>query len=182
MPETRPPLDIAGRSLAEIASALEGQGRPPVERWNPPHCGHSGIRIDGEGRWWHDGDLVTREALVRLFASVLRREPDGSHVLVTPIEKLDIDVEFAALRVLAIVREGDGRDQRIAAQINDGSVVMLDAEHPLSLRRGRPVVAVHGGLEASLARPVWQELAELALDHDPPGIWSHGTFFDLSGE
>jgi len=140
------------------------------------------MRIDGEGRWWHDGDLVTREPLIRLFASVLRRESDGSHVLVTPVEKLDIDVEFAALRVLAIIREGTGKDQRFAAQINDGSAVMLDAEHRLLLRDQRPLVEVRSGLEASLARPVWEELAELALDHDPPGIWSNGVFFDLSGE
>jgi hypothetical protein len=182
MPETRPPLDVAQASLAEIEQALASRTRPPVERWNPPHCGHSGMRIDREGRWWHDGRRIEREALVRLFASVLRREGDGRHVLVTPAEKLDIDVELAALRVTAMAREGDGEQARIALQLNDGGAVLLGAENRLRLRDGLPIVRVHQGLEASFERPVYYELAELALRHDPPGVWSGGNFFPLACE
>jgi uncharacterized protein len=182
MPETQPPLDIAGRRLADIVQAVESRSRPPVEKWNPAHCGHSGMRIDREGRWWHEGNPITREALVRLFASVLRREPDGRHVLVTPVEKLEIDVELAALRVVAIIREGDGEQQRIAAQLNDGDAVILGPAHPLSFRDGVPLITARSRLEASLERPVWYELAELALALDPPGIWSDGAFFSLAEE
>lgn len=179
MPETRPPLDIARSSLAEIAQALASRRRPPVEQWNPAHCGHSGMRIDREGRWWHEGRRIEREALVRLFASVLRREPDGSHVLVTPAEKLDIEVELAALRVTAMTREGEGQAAGIALQLNDGHAVLLGPGTPLRLVEGLPLVRLASGLEASFERPVYYELAELALEHDPPGVWSGGHFFPM---
>lgn len=177
MPETRPPLELAGRSLDEIAAAAAARTGPPVERWNPAHCGDSGMRIDREGRWWHDGRRIGRDALVRLFASVLRREPDGRHVLVTPVEKLDIAVELAALRVLAMEAEGDGEQARIAFQLNDGGALILGREHALRFEDGLPLVTVRGGIEASFERPVWYELAERALASDPPGVWSQDTFF-----
>jgi hypothetical protein len=182
MPESRPPLDISRLSLAEVERALAGRSRPPVEQWNPAHCGLSGMRIDREGRWWHEGRRIERNALVRLFASVLRREPDGRHVLVTPAEKLDIEVELAALRVTAMTREGEGEAQRLAFQLNDGGAVLLGPDHPLSVRDGLPLVAVGRGLEASFERPVYYELAELALASDPPGVWSAGHFFALQDE
>jgi len=182
MPETRPPLDIARLSLTEAAAAIADQRRPPVEQWNPGHCGDSGMRIDREGRWWHEGRPIERDALVRLFASVLRREADGGHVLVTPAEKLSIEVEFAALRVVAMTSEGEGRDGRIALQLNSGEALLVGPEHPLRERDGLPLVEVRGGLEASFERPVYYELAELALAESPPGIWSGGSFFPLGGE
>lgn len=177
MPKTRLPLELAGRSLDEIAAAAEARGGPPVDRWNPSHCGNSGMRIDREGRWFHDGRRIEREALVRLFASVLRREPDGRHVLVTPVEKLDIDVELAALRVTAMSHEGDAETRRIAFQISDGSALILGREHPLRFVDDLPLVAVRHGIEASLERPVWYELADMALAADPSGVWSGGVFF-----
>jgi hypothetical protein len=180
MPETRPPLELAGRSLDEIAAAAAARGGPPVERWNPSHCGHSGMRIDREGRWFHDGRRIERDALVRLFASVLRREPDGRHVLVTPAEKLDIEVELAALRITAMSDEGEGQARRIAFQVSDGGAVILGPEHPLRFVDGLPLVTVRGGIEASFERPVWYELAELALAVDPPGVWSSGCFFPFA--
>ncbi len=135
------------------------------------------MRIDREGRWFHDGKRIEREALVRLFASVLRREPDGCHVLVTPVEKLDIEVELAALRVTAMSHEGEGEARRIGFQLSDGGALIVGTEHPLRWVVGLPLVAVRHGIEASLERPVWYELAELALAEDPPGVWSSGTFF-----
>lgn len=182
MPETRPPIEVHDRSLADIAQAVADRRRPPVQSWNPVHCGHSGMRIDREGRWWHEGRQIEREALVRLFASVLRREADGRHVLVTPVEKLDIDVEFAALRVIAMTREGTGPEQRVACQINDGDAVILGPAHPLCMKDALPVVDVRAGLQASFTRPVYHELAELALGCDPPGIWSEGQFFPMGEE
>lgn len=179
MPETRPPLELAGRSLDEIAAAASTRGGPPVERWNPSHCGHSGMRIDREGRWWHGGRRIEREALVRLFASVLRREPDGRHVLVTPAEKLDIKVELAALRITAMSHEGQEKACRIAFQVSDGGALILGPDHALRFVDGLPLVTVRGGIEASLERPVWYELAQLALLADPPGVWSLGVFISF---
>lgn len=181
MPESRPPIDVSAASLDEVAAALQGRRRPPVESWNPPHCGHSGMLIDREGRWWHEGRRIEREALIRLFASVLRREPDGRHVLVTPREKLDIDVELAALRAVALSSEGEGSSRRLAFQLNDGGAVILGAAHRLLMREEVPLIALDRGLEASLERPVWYEVAEMALASDPPGLWSAGHFFALGG-
>jgi len=83
--------DSNGRSLADVAKLLAEKKLPPVGMWNPPHCGHSDMRIARDGTWFHAGTPIGRPALVKLFSTVLRREPDGSHVLVTPVEKLDND-------------------------------------------------------------------------------------------
>ena len=86
MPETRPPIAITGRSLANLAQLIGERTHPPVDRWNPDHCGQSDMRIAADGTWFHLGSPITRLAMIRLFSTVLRREPDGSHVLVTPVE------------------------------------------------------------------------------------------------
>ena len=186
MPESQAPLDIAGMGLAEIAEAITDRRRPPVEQWNPPHCGHSGMRIARDGRWYHDGQPIRRSAMVRLFSTVLRREPDGSHVLVTPVEKLTVDVDLAPFVATAMSVEGSGRERRVALELNSGDAVILGPAHPLRMDADDhgpvPLVTVRAGLEASLARPVYYELAELALEEgsEPPGIWSDGAFFSLT--
>src|ERR687886_441318 len=103
-----PPPDLATLSLAEIAQAVAEQRLPPVERWNPTHCGDSEMRIARDGTWFHQGAPIGRAAMVRLFSTILRREPDGRHVLVTPVEKLDIDVEDAAFVAGGGERAGGG--------------------------------------------------------------------------
>jgi hypothetical protein len=124
--------------------------------------------------------------MVRLFSTVLRREPDGGHVLVTPVEKLDIDVEDAPFQALEMRSQGEGETREIAFSLNTGELVLLDADHPLIIRTDdngpRPYVLVRGGLEARIARSVYYELAALALaeDADRPGVWSYGRFFSLS--
>lgn len=181
MPETQPPLHVAGQSLAALAAAIGGRRRPPVDRWDPPLCGHSGMRIAADGTWFHDGAPIKRPAMVRLFATVLRREGDGSHVLVTPVEKLTIDVDVTPFRAVAMRQEGEGENRRIALEIDSGDAVIVGPEHPLRLVDGTPRVVVRHGLEALLARPLYYELAEIALaeGHEPPGIWSGGCFFPL---
>ena len=185
MPETRPPLEMQGLSLAELQAMIDERELPPVERWNPEHCGHSGMRIARDGTWFHDGSPIRRPAMVRLFSTILRREPDGRHVLVTPVEKLDIEVESTAFRAVAMNSEGEGRTRRIAFQLDSGDAVILGAEHPLQIVESEhgpsPRILVRHGLEAELSRPVYYELAELALAerHDPPGLWSDGAFFPL---
>ena len=93
--------DIASLSLAEIARLVEEAKLPPVEKWNPTHCGDSEMRIARDGTWYHQGSPIGRPAMVRLFSTILRREADGSHVLVTPVEKLDIVVEDAPAGITA---------------------------------------------------------------------------------
>jgi len=182
MPESMPPpSDLTGMTLAEIAQAAAERRLPPVEKWNPPRCGDSAMRIARDGTWYHEGTPIGRPAMVRLFASLLRREPDGRHVLVTPVEKLDIAVEDAPFVAVEARSEGAGRDRRIAFRLNTDEPILAGPGHPLRLIDGRPYVTARAGLEAAVARPVYYELAELALEEgaDPPGLWSDGAFFPL---
>lgn len=187
MPERRPPIEAFGQSIAELTAAIEARGAPPpVDRWDPTHCGHSGIRIARDGTWFHEGRPINRPAMVRLFATVLRREPDGSHVLVTPVEKLAIDVEATAFRATQMTMAGEGEERRIGITLDSGDGLVIGPAHPLAVvdtdQGPSPRIAVRFGLEAELARPLYYELAEIALaeGHDPPGVWSDGMFFRLT--
>ena len=188
MPESRPPIDLQGISLAELQRLIDERRLPPVEQWQPERCGHSGMRIARDGTWYHDGQPIRRPAMVRLFSTVLRREADGRHVLVTPVEKLDIDVDAAAFRAIEMQSEGEGRDRRIAFRLDSGDALILDGDHPLRIVQTAdgpsPRILVRHGLEAELSRSVYYELAELALadDANPAGIWSCGAFFRLDSQ
>lgn len=185
MPESHPPIELQGLNLAELQRLIDERRLPPVHQWNPDHCGHSRMRIARDGTWFHEGTPIRRPAMVRLFATVLRREPDGRHVLVTPAEKLDIDVESTAFRAVEMNREGEGQNQRIAFRLDSGDAVILGPDHPLAISETTagpsPRLAVRHGLEAELTRSVYYELAELALagGENPPGVWSDGAFFPL---
>ena len=185
MPESAPPpSELAGLSLAEIARAVAERRLPPVDQWNPPHCGDSGMRIARDGTWFHEGAPIRRPAMVRLFASLLRREDDGRYVLVTPVEKLDIIVEDAPFVAIEACSEGTGVEGRIAFRLNTDEPVVAGPDHKLGMVAGRPYLTVRAGLEAAIARPVYYELAELALEEgaDPPGLWSDGSFFPLGAD
>jgi hypothetical protein len=180
-----PPPDLSGLSLAEIAQLAASRKLPPVEAWNPEHCGHSGMRIAADGTWFHEGSPIGRPAMVRLFSTILRREGDGRHVLVTPVEKLDIEVEDAPFVAVELKSEGEGRERSLAFRLNIGDVVLAGPERSLRIEERadgpHPYLRVRGGLDARIARPVYYELAELALAEgaDPPGLWSDGGFFPL---
>ena len=187
MPAPRPPGDLSRIDFAELTRLAAG-GRPPVETWDPPHCGHSFMRIARDGSWHHEGRPIARPALVSLFASILRREPDGRFVLVTPVEKLDIDVEDCPFVAVEVKSEGKGEDRRLAFRLNSGEIVIAGPDHTLAVDSGEtgplPRLEVRGGLEARIARPVYYELVALALNEgaDPPGLWSDGRFFALAEE
>jgi hypothetical protein len=179
-------MELQGVSLAELQAMIDERRLPPVEEWNPEHCGHSGMRIARDGTWYHEGSPINRPAMVRLFSTVLRREPDGSHVLVTPVEKLEIEVETTAFRAIELHSEGDGPNRRIALKLDSGDAVIAGPTHPLALVETEhgpsPRIIVRHGLEAELSRPIYYELAEIALAEgaDPPGVWSDGIFFPLA--
>jgi hypothetical protein len=182
MPMAEPPPDLAGLSLAEIAALGEAKKLPPVERWNPTHCGPSHMRIARDGTWFHEGSPIGRPAMVRLFSTILRREPDGGFVLVTPAEKLDIEVEDAPFVAVELKSEGEGQARSLAFRLNTGDLVIAGPDHPLRFDEGpHPYVEVRPGLDALVARPVYYELAELALaeGQEPPGLWSGGVFFPM---
>jgi hypothetical protein len=179
------PLDLASLSLTDVAKALAEKRLPPVEKWNPTHCGDSEMRIARDGTWYHQGSPIGRREMVRLFSTILRREPDGGHVLVTPGEKLDIAVEDAPFVAVEVKSEGEGRDRRLAFRLNTDDLVVAGPDNAIRFDvhddGPHPYLHVRGGLEALIARPVYYELAELALseDADPPGLWSEGRFFAM---
>lgn len=184
MPESRPPIQLQGISIAELRGLIDARRLPPVDKWNPERCGHSGMRIARDGTWFHEGTPIARPAMVRLFSTVLRREPDGRHLLVTPVEKLDIEVEATAFRATEMRVDGNGKNQRITFALDGGDAVVLGPEHPLQMVETdggpSPRLLVRHRLEAELTRPVYYELAELALANgEKPGVWSDGAFFSL---
>lgn len=180
-----PPPDLASLSLAEIARLAAEQRLPPVERWQPAHCGDSEMRIARDGTWFHQGAPIARPEMVRLFSTILRREPDGGHVLVTPVEKLAIAVDDAPFVAVEMKAEGDGAAARLAFRLNTGELVVAGPDHALSLAADghgpRPYLHVRAGLTALVARPVYYELAERAAagPDGRPGVWSDGAFFAM---
>jgi hypothetical protein len=187
MPETLPPPeDLASLSLADIAALVEAKRLPPIEQWNPAHCGDSDMRIGRDGTWYHEGAPIRRPAMVRLFATILRREPDGSYVLVTPVEKLTIEVEDAPFVAVEMKSEGEGSERRLAFRLNTDETILAGAAHGVRVAEAEdgphPYLHVRGGLEALIARPVYYELAELAIAEgaEPIGLWSDGAFLPLA--
>ena len=181
---TTSPGESPADRFAELLALARAGKRLPVERWHPSHCGHSDMRIAADGTWFHAGSPIGRKELVRLFSSILRREADGSHVLVTPAEKLDIDVDDAPFIAVDAGWEGEREARRILFRLNTDEVVACGPEHGLDVRHAddgtpRPYLHVRGGLLALVNRATFYRLADLALaeGHDPPGLWSDGGFF-----
>jgi hypothetical protein len=179
----QPPADFASLSLAEVARLAAEARLPPVERWNPTHCGDSEMRIAADGSWYHQGSAITRAEMVRLFSTILRREDDGSYVLVTPVEKLSIMVDDAPFVAVEAKLSGEGEQGRIAFRLNTDELVVADADHVIRIEGSdaapRPYLRVRGGMDALIARPVFYELVE-RLTTGPDGrrgLWSEGAFF-----
>lgn len=153
-----PALSRLGAALAELPK----RGLPPVEKWHPEHCGRIDIRIAADGTWFHDGSPIRRQKLVKLFSTILRKEPDGSTVLVTPVERMTIQVDDAAFVAVEMAVEGEGDERHIAFRTNVDDLVPVDDEHPL-----RFVEDAAGGLKPYLhvRRDLWA-LVTRALTYD----------------
>ena len=168
--------------VAEAAGGTQapGRGLPPVHLWNPAHTGEIDIVIKKDGTWVHEGGVIGREALVRLFSTILRKDPDGIF-LVTPVEKLKITVEDAPFLAVAVDREGEA----LRFTTNVGDTVEAGPENPIRVETGadgepRPYVHVRRGLEALIARPVFYELAGMAEERDGAlGVASNGAWFPI---
>ena len=175
------------KTLARTAGAEGARRLPPVERWNPAHCGDIGMEIRKDGSWWHEGTRISREKLVRLFSTILRKDDDGETYLVTPGEKVIVRVEDAPFIAVRVDQVGEGDNTRLVFTTNVGDVVQCGPEHPLRVETDpetgepSPYVHVRGRLEARLARPVFYELAEMAETRADGafGVVSRGAFFSL---
>ena len=189
MIDERRSADLApGGFPAGLAALVAEAGKPaparPVEQWNPPYCGEIDMRITADGVWHYRGSRIARETLVRLFASILRREADGGHVLVTPVEKVGLVVEDAPFVAVELAVEGRGAACVLTFRTNVGDIVAAGPEHPLrfAIQAGtdglKPYLLVRGALEALATRSLTLELADIADEKDGvAGLWSGGCFF-----
>jgi uncharacterized protein len=173
--------DLAKLSLAEIAELVAARRLPPVESWQPEHSGDSEMRIAADGKWYHQNGEITRPAMIRAFSSLLRCDADGSHWLVTPQQKLSIKVEDAPFVAVELQSDGEAQNRSLAFRLNSDDLVIAGSDHELELLDGLPYLHVRGGLWAKLARPVYYELAEIALAESPdePRVWSNGVAFAI---
>lgn len=188
-----PTGDVAAAVPAPLAALVGRIGalkERPIERWNPAFCGELAIRIDGAGRWSYMGSPIARPALVALFASILRREEDGNHYLVTPVEKVRIAVDDAAFAGVELRAEGDAPARVLGVRTNFDEWVLVGAEHPLRFALEaatdglKAYVALRRGLEALLTRGVMHDLVALAEERpgaEGPvlGVSSGGHFYPL---
>lgn len=172
-------------SLAEIAQAVAERKLPPVAQWSPAETGDSEIRIARDGRWFHQGSEITRPAMIRAFAGLLRRDDDGFW-LVVPYQKLAIAVEDAPFIATDVRRDRDESGEVVTLRLNTDEFVTVDAAHPLSVRGSEDepaaYVLVRDGLEARLDRSTWLQLAEIALASggEVPTVTSRGASFALA--
>lgn len=180
----------AASPLSRLMREAASVNYPPVERWEPDDCGEIDIRIATDGTWYHEGRPIRRPELVKLFSRVLRRDNDGHHYLVTPVEKMRIRVDDAPLHVSAMQLAGTGRGQRIVFRTLTDDRIPLNADHPIVMRAApadgepRPYVRARGELDALVLRPVYYELAEHVCEVTIDGrvrlgVWSAGCFFPL---
>ena len=168
-PEAERDPIAAGGALARLAATLGSdparRGPPPVERWNPDYCGEIDLRIAADGTWHYNGSPITRAPLVRLFSTILRRDPER-FVLVTPVERVGITVEDAPFLAVEMAVDGEGDGRRIAFRTNVDDLVTVGPEHPLRFERDphgglKPYVRVRGDLWARVTRALAFDLVAL---------------------
>jgi hypothetical protein len=180
-------------ALDGIAAAVRdtgSRGAPPVHLWNPPFCGDLDIRIASDGTWFYLGTPIGRMPLVRLFASVLKREGD-KYFLVTPVEKIGIVVEDAPFLAVEMRREDTAAGPRLHFRTNVDDWVECGAAHALRFEREdasgglKPYLHVRRDLWAKVTRALFYDLVELgeerAIDGERMfGVASGGGFFPMS--
>ena len=174
----------APSAIDELLAVAKDRSLPPVERWNPQRVGEIDIRIASNGDWYHEGALIKRIAIAKLFATILRLE-DGQHYLVTPAEKLRIQVDDAPFVAIDMDADGKGSSQRLLFTTNCDDLVLAGADHPITVTVNngapRPYVEVRSGLQALIARSVFYRLVALA-EVEPSSqmsVWSDAQRFVL---
>jgi hypothetical protein len=173
----------AGSGNSSAAMTASVGKRLPIDR------GDLEMRIARDGTWFYRKSPIGRLPLVKLFASVLRREADGRYWLVTPAERGSIEVDDVPFLAVEVTVEGEGRDQQLIFRTNLDEFVTAGPDNPLRVETAAsgepaPYILVRDGLEARLARPVFYELVELGTEEPIGettqfGAWSRGVFFRL---
>jgi len=187
-PSSNTAVDSTLIQKADSGNSLPTRPEIGVRR-APIDCGDLEMRIARDGTWFYRGSPIARRPLVKLFASVLRREADGRYWLVTPAERGKIEVEDVPFLAVALTVEGEGREQRLIFRTNLDDIVTAGPNNPLRVEttangQPAPYILVRGDLEARIARPVFYELVELGRQERVEnvtqfGVWSRGMFFRL---
>lgn len=152
---------------------------PPVHLWNPEHVGRIDMRIDRVGDWYHEGSRIERQPLVDLFATILRKE-DDEYFLVTPVEKMAIEVDDAPFIATDFEVVGELEATDLVFTTNVGDHVVADCDHALRMADGRPYLHVRDGLEALVHRNVYYRLVDVAIEQEGAlYVYSRGARFSL---
>ncbi len=179
-------LDRISDQLGGDAAGHKNPGSPPLHLWHPELSGDIDIHIRRDGSWWHEGELIRRASLVRLFASILRRESDGEYYLVTPVEKWRIQVEDYPLQVVDFDSgESAATGRFITVITNTGQRYLLGRDYPLYLpdqdQDAVPAVGLDHGLAAVFNRAAWYRLVDASEQRDGlTGVESDGLFFPIA--
>jgi uncharacterized protein len=190
---TDPAAAPSGSALARLIEAIGSDSArkspPPVERWNPAYCGEIDMRIAQDGTWHYMGTPINRPALVRLFSTVLRKDPER-YVLVTPVERVGIAVEDVPFLAVEMAVEGEGDGRQIAFRTNVDDLVQTGPDHPLRFEHGasgglKPYVRVRGDLWARVTRSLALDLIALGEEQEIAreaifGIKAGGVFFPIA--
>ena len=162
MEETNP------ASILQQISKFEEEKFPPVHLWNPPLCENVEMKIDRNGRWYFMNSPIGRERMVKLFSKVLRLDKDGEYYLVTPVEKIRIEVEERPFVIIDYQLSYEEGEQVISFETNIGDVFVLDGNHPIQVeinpRTGepKPYVLVRSNLEGLISRNIYYKLIDIS--------------------
>jgi hypothetical protein len=174
----------------QVEKTVKNPGHPPLDQWHPELSGDMDLRISRDGQWIFKGEPLAREAIVRLFSTILRREEDGHYYLVTPVEKWRIQVEDTPLLAHSLQVTGEGDQQVLSLTTNVGESLEIGPDHPLEVGtypgsdEPRPVVKVRHGVEARLVTAAYYDLAEHVVErnengHPELGVFSQGIFYKI---
>lgn len=172
----KPPSDLNALTQLIAAAGTKSGAKPPVEKWNPPFCGDIDMEISADGLWHYMGTPIGRPALVKLFASVLRKDEDGKTYLVTPVEKVGIRVVDAPFMGVEMATEGEGPDTTLVLRTNVDDVVRIGADNPLRFEIEpetlglKPYVHVRGRLDALMTRALMYDLVALGETETIDGV------------
>lgn len=172
-------------SLVASIKAAKTRGLPPVDKWDPAFCGDLDMQIKRDGTWFYQGTPIGRPGLVKLFASILKREGDD-YFLVTPVEKVGITVEDAPFLAIDFEAEGAGTDQVLTFVTKTDDVTVAGPDAPIRVERDAetgepsPYVLVRRNLEALIDRKSFYRLVDIGTHHEGWfGVWSKGEFFGI---
>ena len=178
----------AAGPLEKLARAAAGEKLPPVNAWQPAVQKDMGLRISRDGAWHYLGSPIARPSLVRLLSRVMKREGE-EFFLVSPAEKLRIEVEDAPFLAVELECAGESQSQRLVFRTNVDDAVIAGKAHPIWVNEDplsgapAPYIEVRDGLWALINRSVYYELAERVIPSpNRPGQWgvfSEGCFFEL---